>query len=58
MTDSYLKKKSNSIEEIYYDLFDDFRGTVQIDDSLVNAHLIAIPGLGALTARRLSGGDA
>jgi hypothetical protein len=41
-----------------YNLLDDFRRTVQIDDTLVNAHLKVVPGLGALTARRLAGGDA
>jgi len=39
-------------------LLDDLGGTVQIDDTLVDAHLEAIPGLGALTARRLARRDA
>ena len=41
-----------------YNLLDDLGGTVQVDDTLVNAHLKVVPGLGALTARRLAGGDA
>lgn len=31
---------------------------MQIDDTLVDAHLETIPGLGTLTARSLTGGDA
>lgn len=31
---------------------------MQVDDTLVDAHLIAIPGLGALTARSFARGDA
>ncbi|TNV86313.1 hypothetical protein FGO68_gene12968 [Halteria grandinella] len=30
---------------------------VNVDDSLVDAHLESVPGLGTLTARRLTGGD-
>ena len=30
---------------------------MDVDDSLVNAHLEAVPGLGALTAGRLTGRD-
>lgn len=41
-----------------YNLFNDFRGSEDIDDTLVDAHLEAIPGVGTLTARRLAGGDA
>lgn len=40
------------------DLLDDLGRRVQIDDALVDAHLEAIPRLGALTARGLAGGDA
>lgn len=29
----------------------------KIDDTLVDAHLEAVPGLGTLTARSLTGGD-
>ena len=39
------------------DLLDDLRWRVQIDDTLVQAHLEAIPSLGTLTARGLTGGD-
>jgi len=39
-------------------LLDDLSGGVQVDQALVDLHLIAIPGLGTLTARRLAGGDA
>ena len=31
--------------------------THQVDEALVDAHLVAVPGLGALTAGRLAGGD-
>ena len=30
---------------------------MDVNDSLVDAHLEAVPGLGTLTARRLTGGD-
>ena len=38
-------------------LLDSLRWRVQIDDTLVNAHLEAIPSLGTFTTRSLSGGD-
>ena len=31
---------------------------MQVDDALVDAHLVAVPGLGALSAGRLARGDA
>jgi len=31
---------------------------VQVDETLVDLHLITVPGLGTLTARGLTGGDA
>ena len=31
---------------------------MQVDDALVDAHLEAVPGLGALTVGGLAGGDA
>ena len=31
---------------------------MQVNQTLVDAHLVAIPGLGSLTTRRLSGRDA
>ena len=30
---------------------------MQVDDTLVNAHLVVVPGLGTLTARRLARRD-
>lgn len=39
------------------DLLDDLGRRVQIDDTLVQAHLETIPSLGTLTARRLTGRD-
>jgi hypothetical protein len=39
------------------DLLNDLRGGVEIDETLVDAHLEAVPGLGTVTARRLTGGD-
>lgn len=39
-------------------LLDVLGRSVQIDDTLVDAHLESIPGLGTLTARSLTGGDA
>lgn len=30
---------------------------MEVDEALVDAHLVAVPGLGTLTARRLAGGD-
>lgn len=40
------------------DLLDDLRWTVQIDQTLVDPHLKAIPGFGSFTAGGFSGGDA
>ena len=40
------------------DLLDNLGGTVQIDQPLVDSHLEAIPGLGTLSTRGLTGGDA
>lgn len=37
-----------------HDLLDNLRGRVQVDEALVDAHLEAVPGLGALTAGRLA----
>ena len=39
------------------DLLDDLRWAVQIDQTLVDPHLVAIPGLGTLTTGSLSCGD-
>ncbi len=38
-------------------MLDDFRRAVQIDDTLVDAHLEMVPGLGTLTARCFTGCD-
>lgn len=40
------------------DLLDDFRGRVQIDQTLVDSHFELVKGLRTVTARRLAGGDA
>lgn len=40
------------------DLFDNLRWTVQVNETLVDPHLEAIPGLGTLTTGGLPGGDA
>jgi len=39
------------------DLLDDLAGGVEVDDALVDAQLELVPGLGALSARGLTGGD-
>jgi hypothetical protein len=39
------------------DLLDNVSGRSEIDETLVNAHLETIPGIGPLTARRLASGD-
>ena len=41
-----------------YDLLNDFGGGEDINDTLVDSHLEAIPSVGTLTARGLTGGDA
>ena len=38
------------------DLLDNLAGRVQVDQALVDAHLVVIPGLRTLTTRRLAGG--
>jgi len=40
------------------DLLDDLDGRLQVDDTLVDAHLKSIPGVGTLTAWGLTRGDA
>lgn len=40
------------------DLLHHLSGGVQVDDTLVDAHLEPVPGLGTFTARGLAGGDA
>lgn len=40
------------------DLLDDLRWTVQINQTLVDPHLKAIPGFGSFTTGGFSGGDA
>jgi hypothetical protein len=39
------------------DLLDDLGWRIQINQALVDAHLVHIPGLGTLTTGRLAGGD-
>ena len=39
------------------DLLHDLRGTVEVDDSLVDPHLELVPGLTTLSARSFTGGD-
>ena len=39
-------------------LLDNLGGRVQVNETLVDLHLEAVPGLGTLTARGLAGGDA
>ena len=37
-----------------YDLLDDLAGGVEVDQTLVDLELVAVPGLGSLTARLYS----
>jgi len=39
------------------DLLDDLGGGVQVDETLVDSHLVHVPSLGTLTTRSLTGGD-
>jgi hypothetical protein len=49
----------NSIEPrlVTYNVFDNFRRAVKIDDTLVDSHLESIPSLGTLTTRSLPRGN-
>ena len=47
----------NTSLDVDDDLLDNLGRSVEIDEALVDAHLIHVPGLGTLTARGLSGGD-
>lgn len=47
----------NTCLDVDDNLLDHLSGRIQIDQSLVNSHLVHIPCLGALTARSLSGCD-
>lgn len=40
-----------------YNLLDNLRGTMKINQPLMDSHLIPIPGFGPFTTRCLSGGD-
>ena len=42
------KEKSGKVT---YDLLDDLAGGVEVDQTLVDLELVAVPGLGTLTAR-------
>ena len=39
------------------DLLNNLGWGIQVDQALVNAHLVQVPGLGTLTVRRLTGGN-
>jgi hypothetical protein len=39
------------------DLLDNLRGRVQVNQTLVDSHLILVKGFGTVTTRRLTGGD-
>ncbi len=41
-----------------YDLADGLRGGADVNHALVDAHLVAVEGLGTLAVRRALGGDA
>lgn len=47
----------NTSFDVDDDLLDDLGRGVQVDEALVDAHLVGVPGLGTLTARGLTGGD-
>ena len=40
-----------------HDLLDDLAGGVEVNETLVDLELVAVPGLRTLTARGLAGGD-
>lgn len=52
-----LGKRDGVVGWKTYDLLNDFGGGEDIDDTLVDAHLEAVPGVGTLSAGRLTGGD-
>jgi len=41
-----------------HNLLDNLGGAVEVDNALVDAELVAVPGLGTLTVGGLTGGDA
>lgn len=47
----------NTSLDVDDDLLDNLGGGVEVDEALVDAHLKGVPGLGALTAGGLAGGD-
>jgi hypothetical protein len=47
----------NTSLDVDDDLLNDLSGGVQVDQALVNAHLVCIPGLGSFSVRSLTGGD-
>lgn len=58
----YLRSQGNldvntRLELESSDLSNNLGGRVQVNQTLVDAHLVAIPGLGTLTVGRLSGGN-
>lgn len=46
-----VRKGSKQDSDVTHDLLDDLAGGVQVDQTLVNLELVAIPSLGTLTAR-------
>jgi len=48
---------NGSVDSEVGDLTDDAGRAVDVEDSLVDFHLITIPGVGSITTRRTSGGD-
>jgi hypothetical protein len=47
----------NTSLDVDDDLLNDLSGSVQVDETLVDAHLIRVPGLGTLSVGSLTGGD-
>jgi hypothetical protein len=50
--------KPSKTNRLSYDFLHGSHTSGKIDDALVDAHLETVPGLGTLTARSLTGGDA
>lgn len=47
----------NTSLDVDDDGLDDLSWGVQVDEALVDTHLVHVPGLGTLTVRSLTGGD-
>lgn len=52
------RKESTSTDTLTYNLLDNLTRAVQVNETLVDAHLVAVPSLGTLTAGRLARGNA